>query len=280
MSFFLFVDESGQDHNQSPYEVLAGVCIEDKDLWNIVRLVNDISFECFDCKYNSPENREAKAKKFLNKKTFRLAAQMPPIQEEERMVLAKEALMHGDKATRLQLTALAQAKLDYSYRILKLCHAFGCKAFASIVVNPSSITKLPDMLRKDYVFLFERFYYFLESKRDDSNGIIVCDEIEKTSSHLLIRQMDKYFQRTGMGNVRSNLIIPEPFFVHSELSTGIQIADFIAYLISWNFRANPALLKPKRTELNQYMNVVDNMQFAIMRNFSDTIRPIYGFKVV
>ena len=29
MAFFLFIDESGQDRRNSPYEVLAGVAVED-----------------------------------------------------------------------------------------------------------------------------------------------------------------------------------------------------------------------------------------------------------
>ena len=32
MAYFLFVDESGQDHRESPCEVLAGVAVEDRDL--------------------------------------------------------------------------------------------------------------------------------------------------------------------------------------------------------------------------------------------------------
>jgi hypothetical protein len=30
MAFFMFIDESGQDQRESPYEVLAGVVIEDR----------------------------------------------------------------------------------------------------------------------------------------------------------------------------------------------------------------------------------------------------------
>ena len=35
---------------------------------------------------------------------------------------------------------------------------------------------------------------------------------------------------------RATLIIAEPFFVHSDLTTGVQIADLIAYCISWGLR--------------------------------------------
>jgi hypothetical protein len=36
MAHFMFVDESGQDHKESPYEVLAGVAIHDSALWNLI----------------------------------------------------------------------------------------------------------------------------------------------------------------------------------------------------------------------------------------------------
>lgn len=32
MSYLLFIDESGQDRRDSPYEVLAGISLEDRDL--------------------------------------------------------------------------------------------------------------------------------------------------------------------------------------------------------------------------------------------------------
>ncbi len=34
MSYMLFIDESGRDLRESPYAVLAGIAVEDRDLWN------------------------------------------------------------------------------------------------------------------------------------------------------------------------------------------------------------------------------------------------------
>jgi len=42
MAFFLFIDESGQDHHDSPYEVLAGIAIDDKNLWNFIRSAQEL----------------------------------------------------------------------------------------------------------------------------------------------------------------------------------------------------------------------------------------------
>ena len=52
-------------------------------------------------------------------------------------------------------------------------------------------------LRKDYAYLFERFFYFLEDNAAREQGIVVFDELEKSQSHLLIDQMHRYFAGHG-----------------------------------------------------------------------------------
>jgi hypothetical protein len=44
MAHFLFVDESGQDHHASPYEVLAGLTVEDRDSRNLVAQVEQLRY--------------------------------------------------------------------------------------------------------------------------------------------------------------------------------------------------------------------------------------------
>jgi hypothetical protein len=263
MAYFLFIDESGQDHHDSPYEVLAGVSILDKDLWAFIRAAHDLELSCFGRKYRTKDN-EIKANKFLKKKTFRLAAQLPDIPLEERAILARQALNNGENITKRQLTALAQSKLNYVQKLLELCQSFRFKIFASIVCDPSIIPKDKEMLRKDYIYLFERFYYFLEDKPDEPQGVVVFDELDKSASHLLLDQMDKYFKKTAKGRYRSTLIIPEPFFVHSDLTTGIQVVDFVAYILSWSFRTGK-LNKPGRKELNSYIELLKPLRYKTKR---------------
>lgn len=267
MSYFLFIDESGQDHRDSPYEVLAGFAIEDKQLWDFIKAAQDLELECFGRPYRSGE-REIKAIKFLNRKTFRLANQLDPINIFERTELAKAALDDGENAGRIKLTALAQAKLAYVKEIFRLCQEYFCKVFASIVKDHTTIPEDKSMLRKDYIYLFERFYYFLEDKPDTPQGIVVFDELDKTKSHLLLSQMDKYFKNTVKGRIRCNLIIPEPFFVHSDLTTGIQVVDFMAYILSWNFR-NAKLTKDAREELNGFGEQLKRLKYKTTREIDD-----------
>lgn len=267
MAYFLFIDESGQDHHESPYEVLAGVAINDKDLWNLIREIQQLELLYFGRRYRE-DGREIKAKKFLTKKVYRLAAQLDPIEPVKRMPLAKAALENGEHVTRIQLTALSQAKLDYVGQLFQLCQQYRCKVFASIICDYKTIPVDKELLRRDYVYLFERFYYFLEDKVDEPRGIVVFDELDKTASHLLLSQMDRYFKHTAKGRNRSSLIIPEAFFVHSDLTTGIQIVDFVAYLLSWNFR-NGKLTKPAREELNQYTEQLMGMRYRTTREIGD-----------
>lgn len=266
MAYFLFIDESGQDHHDSPYEVLAGVSMPDADIWRFIRAAHNLEMDCFGRKYRENEN-EIKATRFLKKKTFRLAGQLPAIAMAERTSLAKQALDDGVNITKKQLTALAQAKLEYVYKLLLLCQQFRCKIFASIICGPSVIPKDKEMLRKDYVYLFERFYYFLEDQPDESHGIVVFDELDKSASHLLLNQMDKYFKKTSKGRFRARLIIPEPFFVHSDLTTGIQVVDFVAYILSWNCRTGK-LNKPAREELNCYWELLKPLRYRTTREIS------------
>ena len=43
----LFIDESGQDHREAPYEILAGVAIREQDLWNLFQSVESLENELF-----------------------------------------------------------------------------------------------------------------------------------------------------------------------------------------------------------------------------------------
>ncbi len=171
-----------------------------------------------------------------------------PIIASRRGKLAASALTDGAHASREELTALGQAKIAFCHRLLDLCEPRGACFFASIVL-PSAPRSGGSSLRKDYSYLFQRFFYFLEQQPVHERGVLVMDELERFQAHVLIDQMAKYFRDTKFGKARARRVIPEPLFAHSELSTGVQIADLAAYLLSWNVRL-PGMGKPARKELD------------------------------
>jgi hypothetical protein len=258
MAYLLFVDESGQDHHESPYEVLAGAAVHDTQLWNLVCAIQDAELDLFGSRI-SQDRDLIKAKRLLKRKTFRHAAQLPPIAVPRRRSLAAAALTDGARASREQITALAQAKLVFARRVLELCASHGAQFFAS-VVEPKAPRPAGDALRKDYAYLFERFFYLVKQQTQWERGLIVFDELERSRAHILVDQMSAYFRRTANGRMRSGRIVPEPFFVHSDLTTGVQIADLVAYVISWNVRVGP-MRAPKRPELDVLGQAILNLRY-------------------
>lgn len=253
MAYFLFIDESGHDRKASPYEVLAGVAVEDRDLWNLILAMHEAEIRHFARRY-SQGPREIKGMKMLDRRVFQHAQLNAEVPSGDRREFAKFALDFGAAATVRHLKALALAKLDYVTDILDICARFHCKAFASIV-ETTAPPPAGDGLRKDYAYLFERFFYFLEDRDAASLGVIVFDELEKTKSHLLIDQTHRYFRDFAKGRHRASRIVPEPFFVHSDLTTGIQLADLVAYIVSWGFRTS-RMTKPERQELAPFARQV------------------------
>ncbi|KAF5029455.1 hypothetical protein DSECCO2_648450 [anaerobic digester metagenome] len=269
MAYFFFTDESGTDHQDSFYEVLCGVAIEDRDLWNLISRLKNLEEHILGIRYGN-QTREIKGKKFLKKKVFKQAASFPPIPPEERAVLSKQCIESGTTATRKQMAALSQAKLEYVRKLLEICAQYRLKIFASISSEPIRETddETDGLLRRDYVYVFERIYYYLEDKKQEDQGIIVFDELEKSKSHILVGQLENYFKKTVKGRQRSSLVIPEPFFVHSDLTTGIQIADMIAYIISWGLRLK-GMDKPVRAEMKEFVELIKPLRYLTTRELGD-----------
>lgn len=244
MTHFLFLDESGHDRKEAPYEVLAGVTIEDRDLWNLIAAVQDSEVEFFGFR-RTDGDLEIKGNKLLKRKTFDFARQADWIPPGRRTELVASLLEKGRRArregwkysgeTREELTALGQAKIAFVQNLLELCARYQVSVFGSVVDRDAPRPE-SNFLRKDYAYLFERFFEFLDQKPDQPMGIVVFDELDQSQCHFLIDQMGFYFRETQKGRMRASRIVPEPFFVRSHLTTGVQIADIVAYIINWGVR--------------------------------------------
>ena len=262
MAWVLFIDESGHDRKASPYEVLAGIAVRDRDLWPMIGALHQQERTWFGGRYSSGP-AELKGRNLLSSKVFRHARLNSEINREQIPPLARAALDDGATATVHHFKALALAKLGYVGGVFEICERHRCRAFASIVETDAPYTAT-DGLRKDYAYLFQRFFYFLQDQSPPEMGLIVFDELEKSRSHVLIDQAHRYFRDTAVGQSRAGLIVPEPLFVHSELTTGVQLADLIAYCISWGFRL-PQMTKPARVEMEPFSRQVARLRYRAER---------------
>lgn len=267
-AMLLFVDESGHDETGTPCEVLAGVVIAEDSLWNLVRAIRAAERDHFGGYLRDLLTEETKAKKLLKTKRFRTAQRDMDLDPREIPELANSLLRKGKEArakklpqageTARELVAYSRAVLQFVHAVLDIAASFSVQVLAS-VVDPKAPRPPAGRLRKDYVYLFERYFYLLETLPPRDRGLVVFDELDKARSHLLIQQMAQYFLGTETGRYRSSRIVPEPFFVHSELTTGIFLADLVAYILGWGWRLGK-MPQPSREELHPYAAKLHQMQ--------------------
>jgi hypothetical protein len=277
----LFVDESGIDRQGAPYEVLAGVAVRERNLWPLIQAIRAAERDHFGMLLRETMV-EFKGKKLLKDKVFRFARQAAPIPSDDRTAWARSFLhkgLSGETPERREFTAYGQAVLAFVHEVYALCGQFGVKVFASMV-DPRSPRPGGDFLRKDYAYLFERFFHYLENISADEMGVIVFDELEKARCRRLLTQMETYFLHTHNGRMRSSRIIPEPFFVHSDLTTAVQLADIVAYSLNWGLRLN-RMENPTRVNIEPFGQLAFDLRYVGYRSDEgEQARAVYGITYI
>ena len=239
MSYLFFLDESGHDHRNCPYEVRGGIVLHAGNLWRFVQDFAILEEACFGVRL--PEFKvEIKGSFLLDKKKFRWANQGELLDDVARrkhcIGLLNKGLQHASPSE-IEFRAFGQACLALARGIFALLRTHDAKIFASVV--PSTVQKpgtheAEDFLRKDLVFLLERYFNFIAPVNE--TGLLVFDETDASADQHFIRQIERYFTRTQPGRFRANSIVPVPFFVESGLTRAVQAADVCIYAINWGFR--------------------------------------------
>jgi hypothetical protein len=280
-----FIDESGHDHKEAPYEVLAGVSIRERDLWNLIQAIHNAELEFLGL-HMTDVGLEMKGRKLLKKKITRFAGEGPEIAPDERRRLVRSLLRKGwdrsqghavEDVKFNELVAYGQAVREFVQRVFELAARFGARTFAAIVGLNAPRPTDPTFLRKDYAYLFERYYQYLEAVLTNEMGLVVFDELEKAQSRILLGQLERYFLESEKGYQRSARVVPEPFFVHSDLTTLVQIADLAAYCVNWGLRLK-GMTEPTRAEIEPLARMVYDMKFVgkWFDEGSQQEKPLYG----
>lgn len=253
MSYLLFIDESGHDHKNTPYEVRGGVAVQDSELWPFVQGVRGLEVECFGAPLHEYKT-ELKGARLLEKKRFRWARQDAAISPVERRALCRAFLTKGlekRERTRREFTAYGQACLCMAQQLFLLLAKHRAELFAVAIPRGAEkprTDEAEEYLRKDHVFLLERYFYFLEKQND--YGLIVMDESDEREDRGFVGRLERYFTVTEMGRQRTARIVPTPFFVSSEMTYPVQVADVCIYCVNWSYRLpQQGMNAPVREEL-------------------------------
>lgn len=238
MSFLFFLDESGHDHKNMPYEVRGGVVLHSSVLWSFVRDMMALEVDAFGDRLHV-YGTEIKGHKLLDRDRFRWsdqAGELDPMTRRANSTAFLRKSVSGGAPTRIEFTAYGQASLMMARGIFDLLEKHGGRVFACAIPRGAHKGIVPpaDYLRKDQVFLLERFYYFLEESKQ--TGLLVMDETEKKTDRQFVARLQRYFTLTHTGQLRSKWIVPSPFFVSSDMAYPVQAADVCIYCINCGFR--------------------------------------------
>lgn len=265
MTWLLFLDESGHDHHHAPYEVRGGVAVPTARLWEFTRRVHEAELLWFGVRL-ADVGIEFKGAKLLEKQRFKWSMQSPQLEPADRQSLCRsflERTRRHESPRRAEFSAYGQASVGFVEAIMQILLDVGAKLFAGVVPGReqgcASLTATADYLRKDQVFLLERYYYFLEQQR--SHGLLVLDRVDLSEDRAYLNRMQKYFTKTRNGRQRTQWIVPTPMFVDSSLSPGVQAADICIYCVNWGFRIPGKMLAPVRDEIAAFSPWLKRLQF-------------------
>lgn len=239
MSWLLFLDESGHDHKQMPYEVRGGIALHAQQLWPFVRAVDDLEYATFGARL-ADYHKEFKGSTLVDKKRVKWARRRPWMDEAERRKFAKRFLDCGANKQEPQddeFVGYGQACFRMAEGVFRLLRDHQAHIFAGVI--PRGARKPKDFafehyLRTDLVYMLERYYYFLKARHE--HGLLVLDRVEETDDRRFIHRLEGYFTKTTNGSIRTEWIVPSPLFVSSILTIPVQAADLCIYCLNWGYR--------------------------------------------
>ena len=223
-----------------PYEIHGGIALHASQVWPFVQEVRALEQEAYGS-YLHIHQTEIKGQKLLDKDRYKWAKQeaemMPDVARRYHAQAFLQNKSTGTPPTRNEFTAYGQASLLTARGVFRLLQAHRASLFACAVPRgaakpPASYN--PEDLRKDFVFLMERYYYFLMEQNEA--GLLIMDETERSDDRRLVQRLERYFTLTQVGRERAQRIVPPPLFVASDMTYPVQAADLCIYCLNWGFR--------------------------------------------
>lgn len=266
MSYLLFLDESGHDHKTMPYEVRGGIVLHAEKLWPFVQAMRSLEEASFGATL-ATFGREIKGHRLLDKDRFKFANQAPTMDDLARRKHASAFLQKGTEQrqpSRDEFTAYGQACLAMARGIFDVLRGHDARLIAAAIPRnvPSPPSDRPDdILRKDHVYLLERYFYLLQEKRE--SGLLVLDETDKAEDRRLVRRVERYFTTTVTGRHRAYHVVPSPFFVSSDMAYPVQAADVCIYCVNWGYRMpHRGMGAPVRSEIaTEFGPLLEELEF-------------------
>ena len=273
MDYLLLLEESGHDHRTLPYEVRGGFALPLRDLWPMARSLRNAETYSFGRPLAGWGTR-VKGARLLDRDRFRWAAQMPLLQDGERKQGVEgffAAPTGGDRGsgagpgpTRLEFTAYGQACLQMARSIFHILKQYETPLFGTMIPRrvepPGEHPVRGQGLRRDHLYLLERFYYFLQ--QNDAFGVVALPPLQPCPHRGFIEGVSRYLADQAPSGYRQRLL-PVPLGLPGELAPLFEAADVVAYCLNHTFRLpTRGMDAPLREEIARDFNhVVGALQY-------------------
>jgi hypothetical protein len=135
MSYLLFLDESGHDHQKMPYEVRGGIAVHASQLWPFIQDMQRLELASFGTALHQFK-KELKGCKLLDKDRFKWASQAQPMPDEERRKHCRGFLTKGlekKTPTKPEFTAYGQGCLEMATGMFELLRQHNARLFAAAI---------------------------------------------------------------------------------------------------------------------------------------------------
>lgn len=125
-------------------------------------------------------------------------------------------------------------KQEFAEEVISLCKLHGVRAFALGLKNPGSLaldTLTEPLAYRAYSRILERVEAMMVEDYPAEMAIIALDSQDRATDTKRARAFGNFLYGSALGRSISR-IVETPFFVSSAATTGIQIADLVAYALA------------------------------------------------
>jgi len=234
----VFIDESGKPHpkDSTINPILCGVCINERDI------------------------------KQLSQKIFQLKMK----------IYGKDTEIKSTSLVRRQIFSRKMTKnKQFIDEFVKIACSFDIKVFGIIMEKPDIpfvITK--SILPKHYKLLIKRIEFFCENYNIEK-AIMVFDEVDPGEDAIVARCITNFLFMSKLGKAFDR-ILEMPFFVNSEFTPAIQIADIFAGILRHYYENNLDSIQ-KEQITDPFESWLNNLFIQIHRKTENLKQKSTGF---
>lgn len=234
---FVYIDESGHPHPNDPHlrPVDVGVCLKREDVRQITGALHRFS-EDFRASTGSTTRlrsaeREGKAVAFLSRK----------------------ALLGWP------------AKRVYADAVMDLIRNLDVTIFAMVMERPDRpIYRGEDHLQTQHRWILERVDALIEMKETGRMATLIFDGRDRAENVRLDKCFSNFLYRSAEGRAMTR-IVPGVLFVDSEITPGIKLADFCAYILRVYYECGLDRQDPRGdpylTTIKRYAEIIRQQTF-------------------